>query len=181
MSPPRGGSAERYTDMSDLTLEPLARRVERVEAAETTLEARSFRLCDARGNTRAELGLDEHGAPCLTLFDGRGNPRAALGLVGKQGQPRLSLSDADGNMRAALHLEDDERPCLALSDAGDTPRVLLYLGEYGPPSIALLDADGNTRAGLHLDTEGQPRLVMLDARGRMLHRAPERLPKTVPG
>ena len=65
------------------------------------------------GTGHAELAIDEHGCPALSLCDTGGQPRLLLGLDEKAGMPRLSLSSADGELRALL-IADRERGALHL-------------------------------------------------------------------
>lgn len=65
------------------------------------------------GTGHAELAIDEHGCPALSLCDTGGQPRLLLGLDEKAGMPRLSLSSADGDLRALL-IADRERGVLHL-------------------------------------------------------------------
>jgi hypothetical protein len=65
------------------------------------------------GTGHAELAIDEHGCPALSLCDTGGQPRLLLGLDEKAGMPRLSLSGADGELRALL-IADRERGALHL-------------------------------------------------------------------
>jgi hypothetical protein len=65
------------------------------------------------GTGHAELAIDEHGCPALSLCDTGGQPRLLLGLDERAGMPRLSLSSADGELRALL-IADRERGALHL-------------------------------------------------------------------
>ena len=65
------------------------------------------------GTGHAELAIDEHGCPALSLCDTGGQPRLLLGLDEKAGMPRLSLSSGDGDLRALL-IADRERGALHL-------------------------------------------------------------------
>jgi hypothetical protein len=77
------------------------------------------------GTGHAELAIDEHGCPALSLCDTGGQPRLLLGLDEKAGMPRLSLSSADGDLRALL-IADRDRGALHLypePPARDVPAV----------------------------------------------------------
>ena len=65
------------------------------------------------GTGHAELAIDEHGTPALSLCDTAGQPRLLLGLDEKAGMPRVSLSGPDGELRALL-IADRERGVLHL-------------------------------------------------------------------
>ena len=81
------------------------------------------------GTGHAELSIDEHGCPALSLCDTAGQPRLLLGLDEKAGIPRLSLSSAEGDLRALL-IADRERGALHLypeqqATPGDVPTLRL--------------------------------------------------------
>lgn len=65
------------------------------------------------GTGHAELAIDEHGTPALSLCDTAGQPRLLLGLDEKAGIPRVSLAGPDGELRALL-IADRERGALHL-------------------------------------------------------------------
>jgi hypothetical protein len=81
------------------------------------------------GTGHAELAIDEHGCPALSLCDTGGQPRLLLGLDERAGTPRLSLSSAEGDLRALL-IADRERGALHLypEDAArdDVPALRLH-------------------------------------------------------
>jgi len=81
------------------------------------------------GTGHAELSIDEHGCPALSLCDTGGQPRLLLGLDEKAGIPRLSLSSPEGDLRALL-IADRERGALHLypeqqAAPGDVPTLRL--------------------------------------------------------
>jgi hypothetical protein len=81
------------------------------------------------GTGHAELSIDEHGCPALSLCDTGGQPRLLLGLDEKAGIPRLSLSSGEGDLRALL-IADRERGALHLypeqqAASGDAPALRL--------------------------------------------------------
>ena len=80
------------------------------------------------GTGHAELSIDEHGCPALSLCDTGGQPRLLLGLDEKAGLPRLSLSSPEGDLRALL-IADRERGALHLypeqAAPGDVPTLRL--------------------------------------------------------
>jgi hypothetical protein len=63
-------------------------------AVTETIEAQRFVLKNARGETRAQLGLLGSEDPQLTLLDAKGKTRLLLNLLA--GQPSLSLVDGHG-------------------------------------------------------------------------------------
>jgi hypothetical protein len=74
------------------------------------------------GTGHAELAIDEHGTPALSLCDTAGQPRLLLGLDEKAGIPRLSLSGPDGELRALL-IADRERGALHLYPDDGVPET----------------------------------------------------------
>jgi hypothetical protein len=72
------------------------------------------------GTGHAELAIDEHGTPALSLCDTGGQPRLLLGLDEKAGIPRLSLAGPDGELRALL-IADRERGALHLYPEDGVP------------------------------------------------------------
>jgi len=81
------------------------------------------------GTGHAELAIDEHGCPALSLCDTGGQPRLLLGLDERAGTPRLSLSSAEGDLRALL-IADRERGALHLypeqTTHDDVPALRLH-------------------------------------------------------
>ena len=147
--------------MTDLTLESLAQRVNRLErqnrrlkaAAITvaaglaaavcmgqmktpdTIEAKQFIARDAQGKMRIKLSLNE----------------GAHGIA----QPGLTLYDAEGNGRAGLYVGTDG-PAFDLTDGkGWAPRLTLSVGEMGQPELYMRNAKGKPRVHLVAwDVEG---------------------------
>jgi hypothetical protein len=72
------------------------------------------------GTGHAELAIDDHGTPALSLCDTGGQPRLLLGLDEKAGIPRLSLAGPDGELRALL-IADRERGALHLYPEDGVP------------------------------------------------------------
>jgi hypothetical protein len=56
----------------------------------------------------AELCVDEHGCPVLSLYDKDGRPRVLLSLDEEDGVPSLSFSSAAGDLRALLSGDVDQ-------------------------------------------------------------------------
>ena len=67
----------------------------------------------SRARGHAELCVDEHGCPVLSLYDKDGQPRVLLCLGEKDGTPSLSFSSTRGDLRALL-TGDAERGMLRL-------------------------------------------------------------------
>ncbi|MFN7016061.1 MAG: hypothetical protein ACK4P5_02680 [Fimbriimonadales bacterium] len=58
-----------------------------------SVDARRFRLLDAEGNVRAELGMP-FGEPALFLYDSKGRARAWI-LLDREGNPRIMFVDSE--------------------------------------------------------------------------------------
>ncbi|MCW5891778.1 MAG: hypothetical protein KIT14_14700 [bacterium] len=69
----------------------------------------------------AEVCVDEHGCPVLSLHDREGQARVLLSLDDRDGRPSLSFSDAQGNSRLVLS-EDGSGGLLYLFDRAGEPR-----------------------------------------------------------
>ena len=67
------------------------------------VRARRFEVVDAKGRTRAMLGMTPGGTLKLTLDDEGGTTRARL-VLGTDENPWLMLDDAKGKTRASLTL-----------------------------------------------------------------------------
>jgi hypothetical protein len=79
-----------------------------------TLDLQLLRIVDARGKTRAVLGMGDEG-PALALLDEKGRLRANFG-VEKDG-PSLDLLDASETPRAQLTVDGKQEPHLDFTDA----------------------------------------------------------------
>jgi len=105
------------------------------------LEAREFRLRDARGAVRGALGmLDEE-------------------------RPMLRLNDVNGKARALLYLNPDRGGTLRLLDTGGESRLAFLLTDDGRPEIHVADAGGRTRTWLGLATAHRAALIVGDSAG----------------
>jgi hypothetical protein len=78
-----------------------------------SLYLRGIGRTPSRARGHAELCVDEHGCPVLSLYDKDGQPRVLLCLGEKDGTPSLSFSSTRGDLRALL-TGDAERGTLRL-------------------------------------------------------------------
>lgn len=96
-----------------------------------SLYLRGVSRSDRAVRGHAEICVDEHGCPVLSLHDREGQPRVLLSLDERDGRPGLSFSDALGNSR------------LVLSEDGSGGLLYLYdregRGREGIPRLALGD------------------------------------------
>jgi hypothetical protein len=90
-----------------------------------------------RAKGHAELCVDEHGCPVLSLYDKDGQPRVLLSLGEKDGTPSLSFSNPRGEIRALL-TGDAERGAIRLYPEGEPdPAVpVLPIEPLAPRSAA---------------------------------------------
>lgn len=133
--------------MTDLTLESLAERVNRVER-----QNRRLRI----GVVVALLLIVAVAASAVSLVKAR-KPKALEA-------ERFVLRDADGKMRADLGLTKEKRPALTLYDAKGTARVSLDLAEEGP-SLVMHNAQGKKQVAL-TTTKHSNSLHISDGNGR---------------
>lgn len=101
--------------------------VNRTGAPSLYLRGTSRRDAGVRGH--AEVCVDEHGCPTLTLHDRNGQARVLLSLDERDGRPTLSLADGLGNSRVVLS-EDGDGGMLHVFDHGGQARD-------GVPRLAL--------------------------------------------
>jgi hypothetical protein len=139
--------------MTDLTLESLAERVERLE----------------RENGRLKERLETKG---VGLRDDNGIVRLSLGLWKGTGQPGLTLSDANRTPRASLSLDPEGRPALTFFGPAGKPRAMFLVDDREQPSLRLHHAVGRGGAGLGVAMDGKPHLILHDADGNRLFSAP---------
>lgn len=105
------------------------------------LDARGFRMRDARGIVRGALTmLDDH-RPVLRLNDENGKARAMLYLNRERGGT-FRLTDPDGVNRLSLLLTRDGRPEVRLDDPAGRTRTRLGLTGPEGPALAVGDSAG---------------------------------------
>lgn len=103
-----------------------------------SLYLRGVSRSDRSVRGHAEICVDEHGCPVLSLHDREGQPRVLLSLDERDGRPALSFSDALGNSRLVLS-EDGSGGLLYLYDREGRSREgvpHLPLGEPPAPEPA---------------------------------------------
>lgn len=160
--------------MTDLTLESLAERVNRLERQNSrlkvsmlaTLVAMLGALCLSCGGTGTERTVQ---ARELVLCEG--DQRTAARLGWDDGVTSLALFDAEGIPLAMLSLSDDGQPALHLSGAESKATASVFATSRGS-GIELHDADGVRRASLEIVDDVPPTLTMWDARGKAIFSAP---------
>lgn len=81
--------------------------------------AKEFVLTDDNGNTRARIGMNETGSPCMQLFDRQGHQRAQLRL-NEDDIPSLRLYDDQGALRSVMgfSLKDQQPKFLLFDESG---------------------------------------------------------------
>jgi hypothetical protein len=158
-----GGSMQ----TQDLTLQALAERISKLEAqnrwlklaglavvilasaalvmgqarSSRVVEASEFHLVDAKGKTRARLGMGVAGGPTLTFFDTKDLPIA--GLDGGK-EPSLFLTGWDNAAHILLRITKDsygldladKRPRATLSVSNNSTG-LDFWDEYGDPQATM--------------------------------------------
>ena len=123
-----------------------------------TVEATNFVLVNEKGEKKAELGLDENGAPKLQLMSGQANVRFGL-TIDESGSPRIGYFDGEGKSLAGLTFEQDGSTALFDSD-GRLLAVLKYTTD-GAPSLLLSDKKWKPRLVLGFQ-KGAPHVYMYD-------------------
>jgi hypothetical protein len=156
--------------MSELTMEALARRVERLEretrwwkrvtglglvlvvaagllgqaalGLQKAVDAERFNLRDAAGQLRAVLGSSADGATSLLLYNVAGVHQAGLGVM-PDGSASVFLGNPAGRTVTELTLYRDGTPSLVIRDRAGKTRVLLGAASDGAPFAYFLDTAGN--------------------------------------
>ncbi len=171
--------------MNELTMETLARRLDRVERENRRLkragvvalaviaavvlmgqatgnvakvvEAEKFVLRDADGKGRARLESLPSGLVRLALLDKDENIQSVLG-VGVVGTPSLVL--AGRNSKTILTTR-----FLSVSGKGGKSRLTLAVLPSGAQSLVLTDNTARTRAELAIEVDGSPTFGLFDRTG----------------
>ena len=125
------------------------------------ISAKSFRLVNDAGQTRAELSLDQAGNPMLIMNDRSGNRRFRI-FQGENGQQRLVISDRGGNIRLYIGESDDGRPMLFTIDSNGKRRFAIYQDEGGQQRLVINDQNGDARLSVGEDDNGRPTLYTTD-------------------
>ncbi len=138
---------------------PLSPRQAKAQAAATPriVEAREFRVVDAKGRERASLKTHKAGSG-LVFYDENGKLRAML-CTTKDGS-NLVLADENGKVRVSADARKDDQdskydggPTLQLYNESHNTRLMLTV-HNNQPVIALLDENGNYRALLDVGKDG---------------------------
>jgi hypothetical protein len=116
-----------------------------------SLYLRGVSRSDRAVRGHAEICVDEHGCPVLSLHDREGQPRVLLSLDERDGRPGLSFSDGLGNSRLVIS-EDGSGGLLYLYDRegrsregvprlplGDPPPAETPRTSAPPPPVATPD------------------------------------------
>jgi hypothetical protein len=145
---------------------------------ETTLS-----FLDGNGRPHMILGMDQNGAPIISMSDDRGLPRLTLSLDDKDGSPQIAMIDGAGlpaiTIGAAketggavtigtvgkdhifMNVSPDGTPAIQLWDSKKNPRLLIeMLNEQ--PCIRLLGSHRDVRATWQLLKDGRPAFLLAD-------------------
>jgi hypothetical protein len=136
--------------MTDLTLESLAARVNRLERQNRLLKALAIVavavlaavVCMGQVRKAERLVVGEVRASSFVLQDGGGRMLAALGRD-DNGAPQFALYAGDKGV-ARLGVGRNGLPDLAMSELGTKSLTVLGFGRPGRPSFTMWDAKGNT-------------------------------------
>jgi hypothetical protein len=120
------------------------------------VEATNFMLRDTDGRVRATLATAE-GSPSLMLYDARGTSRASLG-VDSAGRPKLQLYDANDKVRATTAVVEEIGPTMMLFDADGKTRFSLETDSV-KSKIGLYDVGGQASANLGVGLGGGSMLI----------------------
>lgn len=101
------------------------------------IDAPSFVVRDAQGQSRAELGMWED-RPMIRLNNAAGKARAMM-FVRDDGSATFRLSDKDGNHRLQLTLDPEGLPSIVLANEGGRSLVAIQAEPDGGATMALRD------------------------------------------
>jgi hypothetical protein len=104
------------------------------------VEAQRFVVKDARGKSRAVLGMSAEG-PGLSLYDPDGNARAALALAGDN-TSRLGFYDRQGKSRVVVDVQEDGTSTVGFYDKTGKAHAHLRVAPDGSPVLGFFDKDG---------------------------------------
>ena len=110
-------------------------------SVDDVIRAKSFRLVNDAGRTRAELSLDEAGNPMLVMNDRSGSCRFEL-FQRRSGRQQLVIYDQNGNTRLVVGESRNGRPVLYTTDSNGKRRFAIHQDKDGSQKLILFDEDG---------------------------------------
>lgn len=128
------------------------------------VEAEQFVVKDARGQSRASLGVNEDGQPLLTMFDEEGREQIELGMTFDQGSSLVFRNR--GRTKLALTSSSQGHLGLNLYDSDAAVAAGIYLQPDRESGLVMNRGAG----GMHLsvDREGSAQLRIADTEGKPL-------------
>ena len=128
-------------------------------AVQDEVKAKSFRLVDDAGKTRAWLNCFTDSPATLGFYDAAGKPRATLGY-NRNGEPCVVLADEDGMARTSWFVVAGETK-LIMGDAEGRTRVLMGYTTEGPDKVTGAET-----------THPESTLILFGPKSDVLWRAP---------
>ncbi len=110
-------------------------------SAPEAVTAHSFILTDSKGDKRAELMLDNSGAPVLNMYDPSGVPRISLAIT--KGSPQLCIYHMNGKISSDLYSAAGISS-LTLNNSQGMPGVMINTNKQAS-QILLLGSDNLPR------------------------------------
>ena len=125
------------------------------------ISAKSFRLVNDLGQTRAELSLDQAGEPRLAMNDRDGE--CWFDMYHDENGSRLLFNDQDKDVRLVLGVTDYGDPYLVMFCRGAELRAELQLGMSDVhPHLEFHNHSGAVRLGVVEKDDGTPTLEIVE-------------------
>ena len=125
------------------------------------ISAKSFRLVNDLGQTRAELSLDQAGEPRLVMNDRDGE--CWFDMYHDENGSRLLFNDQDKDVRLVLGVTDYGDPYLVMFCRGAELRAELQLGMSDVhPQLEFRNHSGVVRLGVVEKDDGTPALEIVE-------------------
>lgn len=161
--------------MSQLTIDDLASRVERMErlipvgrrwiaAAFAAIAIVFLLMLQPRLTSERSKNVV---ASNYLLENSNGDGIALLG-VGSDGTPSLALFDAQKKARVLIGLRMNGSPYLSLADPQKVVRITLSLNNQNTPTLTMTDQQRQTRAVLGLTSDGDGVLNLYSGAGGLI-------------
>jgi hypothetical protein len=141
--------------------------------AAASLEAREFVLVDADGRALIRLGRDAEtrARAVLEFLDREGERRIAIG-VENNGAPSMSLTDAADGDELRLDVQPRDGSAVAFRNTRNRSGLLLAAGPPGVAAIGFMDKEGKHLIEIGVNPDDKARLTINSKDGKKLYEVP---------
>ncbi len=138
------------------------------------VEAKEFVIVDEKGRTLIRIGPDAEGThrAVVEFLDNDGQRRILLG-IDNNGAPGISLIDPEDGKLVVLDIPRKSGGALAFRDREAKSGILLGSGPAGVSALGFMGDDGRAHIQIGLKPDGSGQVTVLDRLGNISFRTPQ--------